>query len=245
LAVLLVAQLSVAGTVAVRWRGIGHCDVRGGSAALTEQLRPVCEAAIRRVTAVWGEDWSRHVDVVLARSSDAVAHDVPDAGDVREVAAVVDGRLRVVVNAAAFATLTPTGRVVVLAHEITHVATRAPTSPGPTWLVEGFADYVGFLDQGIPVRRAAAELAGQIRAGKMPRALPTDAAFSGSDLSSVYQQSWLAVVLMARLIDQSGVVRVYRAVQGGTPLERALQHEHLSTADLTVRWRRDLRRQLG
>ncbi|MCB0908446.1 MAG: hypothetical protein KDB63_15140, partial [Nocardioidaceae bacterium] len=69
---------------------------------------------------------------------------------------------RVVINPGVFASLSPLGRRVVLAHEATHVATSAAASPAPLWLVEGFADYVALRDVAVPEWTSAAQLSAQV-----------------------------------------------------------------------------------
>ena len=83
----------------------------------------------------------------------------------------------------------------VITHELTHVATGA-TRGGrvPMWLSEGFADYVGYRDAGIPVRTAAAELAAEVRAGILPARLPGPGDFApgAPRLAQAYEEAWLA-----------------------------------------------------
>ena len=121
---------------------------------------------------------------------------------------------RIVLNPANLARLDAAGRRLVIGHELTHIASRAVTSDQmPTWLVEGLADYVGNLGSGLPVPATAAELAAEVRAGRVPAALPADAAFAGgSRLPQAYEQSWLACRLIADRAGQAGLVRFYRAV---------------------------------
>ena len=42
-----------------------------------------------------------------------------------------------------------------MSHESTHVATDAPFATMPTWLLEGFADFVALDHAGVPVEKAA------------------------------------------------------------------------------------------
>lgn len=238
-------QLAVATTAALRMAHPGACTVEdhGADAALARIIDHDCEVALPRVLEVWGRHWSRRVVVVVPSSLSDLERRVSGATDLEAVAAVVDSAQRVVVNPEAFATLSAAGRAVVLAHEITHVATGA--RPVPTWLSEGLADYIGFLRSGIPVTRAAAELAQQVRAGQLPARLPTDQAFRGPDLPVLYQQSWRAVSALAARIGRPAVIRAYRAVQAGASLESALRREGTGTEELTTLWLEDLRRQLG
>lgn len=237
LAAAIALQLVVAVTVAHRGfastTGAGPCVVRSSERELAQELLQLCREAVPEVSAVWGRDWSRRAVLVV------------DDGAADVAALVLRGEIHV--NRSAFARLSPAGRHVVVTHEMTHVATKAVRGQGvPTWLIEGFADYVGYLHAGIPVARAAQELVTEVRAGRLPRALPTEPAFDGVALPSVYAQSWLAVALLVRTHGEADVVRLYRAVAAGTAVERALPLLlHLTLAQLTAAWRSDLQRRLG
>ena len=60
-----------------------------------------------------------------------------------------------------------------MSHEATHVATGASFATVPTWLLEGFADYVALDDAGVPVDVAAAQALERIREDGLPDRLPT------------------------------------------------------------------------
>jgi hypothetical protein len=246
LALVVLAQLATSITVVARhpegdpvWRtiAVGPCAVSnlGASEQLAEHVLASCGAAVPVVTAVWGRDWDRTAVLVVGDT----ATDLPDVA-----AQVQDGR--VFINAEAFAELSPAGRDVVITHEVTHLATGAVRGRGvPTWLLEGFADYVGYLHARIPVRVAAQELAAEVAAGRVPAALPSEASFDGPRQPSAYEQSWLAVSLLVRSYGERAVVRLYRAVASGTSLDRALPLLlHLSVAELTRAWQAELQRVL-
>ncbi|MBV9822720.1 MAG: hypothetical protein JO144_10815, partial [Actinobacteria bacterium] len=135
----------------------------------------------------------------------------------------------------------------------THIASRAVTSDEmPAWLVEGFADYVGNLDSGLPVPVTAAELAADVKAGRLPAKLPSDAAFStGSALPQAYEQSWLACRLVADRVGAAGLVKLYRTVataaagNPATALATGLRQVlHTDVARFTADWRSYLVREL-
>jgi hypothetical protein len=146
------------------------------------------------------------------------------------------------------------GSAIVLTHELTHVATRAATgTQTPKWLAEGFADYVGFRNTGVPVSLAAAELASSVRSGHLDRVLPSNRAFRGGNkfLSQAYEAGWMACRYVAEHYGQAKLVRFYRAVGRSTSGQRgavssALHHVlHLTPARFTARWRGFVRSQLG
>ncbi|MDP9093651.1 MAG: hypothetical protein M3N95_12140 [Actinomycetota bacterium] len=241
------------------------------AALLLTQLSSEVDAAVSRVAAVWGNNWDRVVALVLPSSSaefvaltgqsdqpggtgapiaDVAAETVFESPD----AATGGGAgARVIINGAALGVLTPLGRRIVLQHEITHVATAASTTVDtPRWLIEGYAEFVGNLGSGQPVRVAAAELAAEVAKGTLPAALPTTTDFASSTrVAAVYEQSWLACRLIAARAGQSGLTRLYRMVGqsnqiGETAVASAIQAVlHESTTAFISQWRTYLTAQLS
>lgn len=227
------------------------------------ELAGAVDKAVPAVSKVWGHRWSRQV-VVLAPETAAQAAALLDRhpDEVGRLAAVTVGRLRqragsspadsadrVVLNPWAFGQLSLVGRRVVLRHEITHVATRSATGPAtPMWLSEGFADYVGYQDTRVPVELAAQELLERVRVEGPPARLPANKEFDpGAPQAAAYEAGWLACRVLARLADERGLVRVYRAVGAaesndrGRALDRALRKvAGTTTARFTARWRAEL-----
>lgn len=223
-----------------------------------------CEAAVPRVSAVWGRGWAQRVVLLVPDSPAELSRVVPDAGDLSNIAAVATAELvepatgyhpvgdRVVVNPDAFAQLGPLGRRVVLTHEVTHVATRAATGDQvPTWLVEGLADYVGYQGVDVPLAVAADELRREVRKGRVPEELPIDSDFTGGrkDLAQTYEQSWLAVSLLARRYGRAALLRLYRDIGADVSngaVDRAFRKDLRTTvAAFTAAWQADLRARLS
>lgn len=223
-------------------------------------------AAVPRVTAVWGPRWPRRVVAEVPQTQHELAAITGDTGDLSSIAALnsaeVDPRGgdpaavgdRVSVNPATWPSLDPRGRRVVLTHELTHVASRADTGARtPRWLQEGFADYVGFRGTGVATPVAAAELAAEVRAGRVPRRLPADQQFAGSStrLAQAYEEGWLACRLIAVRAGQRTLVRFYRLVGSSSAppaaaVDRALHRLlSLSTRRFTSLWRDYLHAQLA
>ncbi|MET8867480.1 hypothetical protein ABZW11_31455 [Nonomuraea sp. NPDC004580] len=220
-----------------RWSTVVGHDAEG-----LGELARTADTAGRRVSAVLARP-VRPLVVVPADAREAAR--LARVGGVDGLAAVADGT-RVIVVPEAFATLNPVGRDVVLAHELTHVV--AGTDGLPVWLYEGFADYVAYRDAGLPVATAAAELAAEVRAGRLPTVLPGPAAFAadGGDpagLARAYQEAWLACRFLADRFGEGTLVRLYRAARLDGA-DRALAALGLSVATLTARWRAYVRDQL-
>jgi hypothetical protein len=146
----------------------------------------------------------------------------------------------VVLNPAVFATMDRRAAQVVLTHEATHVLTSAVGTTAANWVVEGFADYVALQGDTAPLAVSAGQILGQVRAGQVPRALPTDADFGSTQhgLGAVYESTWMVFRMLGEQHPQSDVVAFYRDVIGGEPVDRALRSRFgLSVDQLTSDWR--------
>lgn len=223
-------------------------------------------AAIPKVNAVWGRHWSRRVVVVVPSTQHEMALITRDNQNLDQIAALTSSEFtttgsgqapvgdRVTINPTNWPTFGSLGASIVLTHELTHVATRAETgSQTPKWLSEGFADYVGFRNSGVPTSLVAAELSGRIHSGHPDRRLPTDRAFRGGAplLPEAYESSWLACRYLAEHYGQGKLVKFYRAV-GDSDAERheavtaALQQVFgLSLQEFVTAWRGYVTAQLG
>jgi hypothetical protein len=219
-------------------RGRSGIVVGNAPEARMREYSTIADAAVGRVSGVWGTDWNSHVVILTPATNEQFAKLLLRASDkgLDQVAAITQGVIesgrraqgdRVVINPKAFTTLQPIGRRVVITHELTHVAARSSTTePVPIWLTEGMADYVGYSGLDLSRDRVASELLALVRAGKGPKELPTDVDFdpSRSKIAPSYSESWLAVCHLVDLYGQAKVVAFYRAVasaraaNGATPL---------------------------
>lgn len=234
---------------------------------LLRSIAGLTAAAVPRVDSVWGRGWRRGAVVLVPTSGAEMSELLGADTDLSQIAAVATAELaggadefdpsgdRILVNPDTFTRLGQLGRQVVLTHELSHVATRRATGPAvPAWLAEGLADYIGYRDVDLPLALSARELRQDVRAGRLPEALPSDGDFSGGnpELAQAYEQAWLAVRLLAERHGQAALLRFYRAVgaRRGAPaadaVEEALRTElGTSTAELTAAWRTSLQRDLG
>lgn len=205
------------------------------------------------VSAVWGAGWSQRVVVLMPPTQADLAALIGTSGDLSQIAAAESAELtheqqagaRILINPLPYASLSPVGRQVVITHELTHVASRTVTTPStPLWLVEGFADYVGFRSTDLSAPVVAAELVARLRAGFVPAALPDDAAFGpgAPNLDVQYQLAWLACRLIAARIGTAGLVAFYRDVGGSGAQPAAAVDDtlrellHEGTAQFTRDW---------
>jgi hypothetical protein len=143
------------------------------------------------------------------------------------------------VNPDVFDPLGAHGAQVVITHETAHVATDAATSTAPTWLVEGFADYVALRAQDLPLTTTAARISALVRRAGPPAHLPGQEEFRAGapSLEARYESAWLACRLLADDGGAGALVGFYRDVDGGEQVGTALRHHFgLTLAGLTRQW---------
>lgn len=239
---------------------------RPGSRPLLRSLAAEADAAVPRVSAVWGPGWTRTVVVEVPGSTGELARLAGTAGELTQIAALATQEQagsgpgggagdRVLVNPPVFSLLSPAGRRVVITHEVTHVASRAATGPDvPDWLVEGLADYVGYRGVDLPPSVSSGELRAQVRRGELPAGLPTDAEFDGANprLPAAYELAWLTVRTLVEQYGEDRVLAFYRAVGrsrgagAAAAVDAALRGElGSSTDELTAQVLARLTRELG
>ncbi|MGI8311179.1 basic secretory protein-like protein [Saccharopolyspora hattusasensis] len=256
------------------WRGpwdFGLCQVRRTATGMVighrrqpvERVARQLDAAVADVTRIWGSGWSQRVGVVLPESREELRSLVGPEFAVDEIAAVavadrvdvaarrVEGP-RVVLNPKAASELSDTALRVVLRHEITHTAARTDTVDGaPMWMLEGFADYVGYRGSGVAPKYIAPDLVRQLRETGLPAKLPDDGDFhqGGRRLDLAYQQSWSVVRHLAERLGERRLVDLYRRVAASnspTTVDKALRETTGLTKDqLVADWRADLPNTFG
>ena len=144
----------------------------------------------------------------------------------------------VVLNPAEFERMDPRGRQVVVTHELTHAMTGGVGTTAPTWLVEGFADWVALHDDTAPLATSAGDLLAQVARSGPPEALPTENDLAGPTSGAAYQGAWLSLVVLGRENGgDAAVLEVYREAVAGTPVEQVLAAVGSSVAELTAQWR--------
>lgn len=212
-----------------------------GSEPMADRLVRELDSSVRAVAEIWPTRWSERVAVLLPDSPGEMRALVgPDFPVESVVAVAVADRVdnatrsvagqRVVLSPSGVRALSVASLRVVLRHEITHLAARADTVDGsPTWLLEGFADYVGYRDSGVTLAEGAPDLAKQVRRDGPPAALPEDHAFRtrGPDLDLAYQQSWSIARFIADRHGERTLIDVYRRLAGAGPVSASETDELL------------------
>jgi hypothetical protein len=202
------------------WRGPGVVLLSAGSPVTSAQVVTAASTALSSARRIL-PDAPRSVVLLLPANAAALARMVPKlpAGELAAAAMTVPTidasapDARIVVSPDEWRRLSPIGRLVVLRHELTHVATFPITHTGsPDWAVEGYADWVGFRGSGLGPHVIAAELAAHIRRGAMPRQLPGDAAFDSGGLAAAiaYEEAWSAFTVLAQGHSDLWAAQAYR-----------------------------------
>lgn len=185
------AAVPVVRRVLPQWRSGLVVEVPGSGEAVDAALgaEPGTYAAIAAVTSAVGDDLTRGVPV------------------------------HVLVNPDVFGALDGQGARVVMSHEAVHIATGAATEPDvvPTWLTEGYADYVALRDVDLPLSVTAAQVARQVRRHGPPARLPGDARFDTrtTHLGASYEAAWIACVLLADRWGEQALTRFYAGLEPG------------------------------
>jgi hypothetical protein len=236
---------------------LGHPGGEALAARVLAELAP----AVAAVTDVWGADWTGRVAVVVPSGVDEMQTLVGPgfaAGSAAAVAVadrVENGAARgqrVVLNPAVALSLSQESLRIVLRHEITHVAARAATTDGaPLWLLEGFADHVGYRGSGVPLGRAAPDLAELVRSGGV-LTIPARAEFrSAGTMDLAYQEAWTLCDHLAERLGEAGLVALYRRLavvpeSSTSAVEAVLREETgLDLAALTAGWQEFVTAGLG
>jgi hypothetical protein len=242
------SPLWLSGPVQVR-RSPDSLVLVDGTPAEADRLAALARAAVPQVRQVL-PTWHGRVVVERPKSERALTrvlgvHRGQYAG-IAAVTTAVEGGLRrgdpthVFVNPDVFDPLGPTGAQVVVTHETTHVATDAATSRAPTWLVEGFADYVALHAQRLPLTMTAARIIALVRRSGPPRNLPGAHEFAAGarDLEARYESAWLACRVLAERGGTGSLVSFYRAVDSGRPLGPELKRDFgFGVHGFTRQWR--------
>jgi ketosteroid isomerase-like protein len=185
--------------------------------------------AVGHVTDVWGEDWSRRAVVMVAGSQEEFSSLVGSDHSGADIAAVavsdaVDRRSRtasgqrIVFSPESAGRLTDLTRVSVLRHELTHIAARPVTEDGsPMWMLEGYADYVGYRGIEAQFGQLAPTLAADVAKSGPPSRLPVDGDFRGGGDTArlAYESSWSLATFIASQYGEGQLGALYRELARG------------------------------
>ena len=228
--------------------------VAGGPPGRYAGLVTRARTQVRRVLPRWTGPLVVEVPHTRSQLDAAVQSQPGEYDNIAAVTTSADGSLtpgapvRVFINPDVFGKLKQVGAQVVMTHESTHVATGATFTSMPTWLLEGFADYVALDAAQVPLDLAAGQILARIRKDGLPRGLPTtqDLDPTANGLGATYEGAWLACRFLAQEYGADRLVRFYDRVSEGAPAEPSFRTELGSTQKAFVaRWRDDLARLAG
>lgn len=232
---------------------------------MAERIASELDSAVHAVSDVWGTGWPEQVVVLLPDTPDEMRALVGPNFPVDAVVAVsvadrVDNEKhtatgqRVVMSPTTADKLGIAALKIVLRHEITHIAARGSTVDGsPMWLLEGFADYVGYRESGIPLGQAAPDLNAQMITRGPPDRLPTDEEFRGSGhvLDMAYQQSMSVARFVADKFGEAKLLELYHVLAkagraSAADIDKFLQSVvGLDREQFVAAWQEYLRETLG
>jgi hypothetical protein len=223
--------------------------VAGSSPGRYERLVSRAVRQVRRTLPSWRRPLVVEVPRSTRQMTEALQAEPGQYDNIAAVTTTADGSLtpgspvRVFVNPTVFGRLKDRGAQVVMSHEATHVATAATFASMPTWLLEGFADFVALDGAGVPVQVAARQVLGRIRKDGLPKRLPTSSDLdpTAPGLGATYEEAWLACRFFAQEYGADRLVRFYDAVSDGASAQEAFRDEVGTTQRAFVaKWRADL-----
>ena len=238
------------------------CSAPIGCAQLPSDVLGVAETALQRVDRFWHVPW-RHRIVISAPTTTAELRRILQAPfDVNKFVAFavssedIEHGLRfighrIILNWRTVANRSRGSVLTILAHELTHVATRSSSGPEiPTFVEEGIAEYVGYNAD----PSSLSYLNSVVSAGGFDGKLPRDYQFTTGSATDIFLSYQKAESAVAYFIDRWGLgrfVRFYRElgrqrVVTGTPrwhLDHALRHAiGNGFAQFQKQWASSLRR---
>lgn len=205
---------------------------------------------VRKVLPGWDGDLVIAVPKTQDQLTQALGADQDSYTAIAAVTTPVGGTsggeaVRIFVNPPVFEPLGKRGAQIVMSHEAAHVATGAAASGMPTWLLEGFADYVALAHVDLPVEVTASQILAQVRREGPPTELPGPSDFQSenSRLGASYEAAWLACRLLAETYGEDALIDFYRAAEREGETGAAFRSVLDTTeADFTRQWRAYLRR---
>jgi hypothetical protein len=227
-----------------------------GRPAEARRFSLLADAAVRDVRKVL-PDWRGRLVVEVPGSQDDLDRVLTTESSYDAIAAVtapVDGSLEatapthVFVNPPVFSPLGRIGSQIVMTHEAAHVATDAAISTMPTWLLEGFADYVALAHVDLPVEVTASQILDEVEASGPPRRLPSEKDFKSENkaLGSSYEAAWLVCRVIAQEFGERKLIAFYERADADDSADAAFR-EVLGTTErrVTSLWRNELSRLAG
>lgn len=244
------SALWIDGSAAVQINGrVTVVDARPETAPRFMALGQQAITAVGQVLPSWTGQLFLEVPTDKDQLASIIQSSASTGGDIAAVTTSADGTLNptsplhVYLNRDVFATMSDVGSQIVVSHEATHVATKGPLTSVPTWMLEGFADFVALDHAGVPVSKAARQELARMQKDGLPDHLPTTADLSPSaeDLGATYEEAWLAWRYLGATYGEAKAVAFYMSVAQGTSVDAAFTKVlGVSQAAFVQGWRSDL-----
>ena len=175
--------------------------------------------AVSRVRQIWGSSVLSgpvHIEVPADEAGFRAAGGSVEPG--AQVAATTTPAGLVVLAPDLFSQVSGQGVLVVLTHELTHVALHQTGDSAPArWVVEGAAEFTAYRPTGLTLPRLTPQLAAAVRAGHTPSGPPSDARFR-SDPDAAYQDAY---AWCAFLVHRFGMAAFTGFVRSSRPSQHA------------------------
>ena len=220
--------------------------VAGDTVGAYGELAEQAVVDVRKVLPAWREGLVVEVPGSERDLDRVLASDDGSYGAIAAVTTPVDGSLEdgapvhIFVNPPVFGSLGEQGAQIVMTHEAAHVATAAATATLPTWLVEGFADYVALAHVDLPVEVTASQIIEQVSTDGVPDQLPRPADFESQNpgLGASYEAAWLACKLIGDRYGEARLIRFYERADRDSSTTAAFRQVLGTThAEFTAQWR--------
>lgn len=182
-------------TTSVSSAGVRIEYLPGVSDAMRGQTPALVDAALARVRSVWASSLAaagrslaapRRVQVA-ATSTQFLAL---GGGGAQGVAATTQADGTVVVSPQVWSGTSRDGRIVVFAHEFTHVVLHSQVSSSARWLVEGAPEWTAYHGTSLSLPVIAPQQAAAVRTGDPAAGPPADGAFTRGPIQAAYQSAF-------------------------------------------------------
>jgi hypothetical protein len=240
--------------VDVRRTGRSLVAVAGdGSASRFSGLADQAVADVRKVLPDWRGRLVVEVPGDEQQLGRVLGSESGSYGGIAAVTTTVDGSVspqapvHIFVNPRVFDPLGARGSQIVMSHEATHVATGAAVSSMPTWLLEGFADFVALDHVDLPVSVTASQILARVRKSGPPAHLPGKTEFDPENqaLGASYESAWLACRLLAERYGEKRLIAFYRASDRDDSTTEAFRALGTDQQAFTRAWKGYLRKLVG
>lgn len=185
------------------------------------RLRAVADEAVQatqQVRRIWGVRTLQQQVRIKVAATDAEFRGYgggTEAG--AQIAATTTADGDVLLAPSLFSKVTPAGRLVVLTHELTHVALHQAGLTGVAhWVLEGSAEFTAYAASGTDLTTLAPQLAIEVRDGPAPTGPPTDRQFADDPITA-YQSAFVWCRFLAQRYGRSRFTSFVRAADAKAP----------------------------